>query len=269
MESRQLSLFEAALPGRRETETAPAEEVLEGLRERLAGHLFRSSLGGLTLTDNRSTILSSRPGKSGRVEVRMHWSFFDAPDRVLSAVGRIVDGVDLSRARGVVREWVAKSRRGEPPEALAGVVAGRRARAPVAVEPAGHVHDLEAIRDEVNERYFGGCHRVAIGWSRLGRAKRRSRRRTIKLGSWAADDRTVRIHPVLDHESVPRWVVASVVHHELLHADMDPEMKNGRRRLHTPEFRRREREFARYEDARRWIDVHLRTLLRRRARLER
>jgi hypothetical protein len=77
----------------------------------------------------------------------------------------------------------------------------------------------------------------------------------------------VRIHPALDHPSVPRWLVESVVHHELLHADLDPVVSNGRRRLHTPEFRRREREFERHDDARRWIDRHLGALLRRRARL--
>jgi hypothetical protein len=79
----------------------------------------------------------------------------------------------------------------------------------------------------------------------------------------------VRIHPALDHPSVPRWVVESVVHHELLHADLDTVVSNGRRRLHTPEFRRREREFERHDDARRWVDRHLGALLRRRARLAR
>lgn len=242
---------------------------MDRLRANLAGHLKRSALGDLTLTDNRSTLLSSRPGRDGRVLVRLHWSFFDAPPPVLAAVARIVDGVDLRRSRATVREWVATNRRSGVPEILEEVVASGpgRARPPATPEPGAHVHDLEAIRDEVNDRYFGGRHRVAIGWSRVGRPRRRSRRRTIKLGSWSEDDRTVRIHPALDHPNVPRWVVESVVHHELLHADLDPVVRGGRRRLHTPEFRRREREFERHDDARRWIDRHLGALLRRRSRL--
>ncbi len=134
------------------------------------------------------------------------------------------------------------------------------------------VYDLEAIRDEVNRRYFGGRLQVAIAWSRNGRSRsrrprRRRRRITLKLGSWWPHLRTVRLHPVLDHESVPRLVVASVVHHELLHAELEPEVRNGRRRLHTPEFRRREREFEGHEEARRWIRENLHRLARRRARL--
>ncbi|HLE85082.1 MAG TPA: hypothetical protein VJG13_12140 [Thermoanaerobaculia bacterium] len=134
------------------------------------------------------------------------------------------------------------------------------------------MHDLAAIRDEVNGRYFGGGLRVAIGWARNGRPHRsrrgqRRRRAILKLGSWSPEDRTVRIHPVLDHESVPRLVVASIVHHELLHAELEPEVREGRRRLHTPEFRRREREFAGHDEAQRWIERHLDELVRRRARI--
>ncbi|HSL81280.1 MAG TPA: hypothetical protein VLF66_00805 [Thermoanaerobaculia bacterium] len=131
----------------------------------------------------------------------------------------------------------------------------------------GRVFDLEAIRDEVNRRYFGGRLRVTIGWSRVGRPRRRRRRITLKLGSWWPHLRAVRIHPVLDHETVPRVVVASVVHHELLHAELGTEVRAGRRRLHTPEFRHREREFEGHEEAQRWIRQNLHRLARRRARM--
>lgn len=132
----------------------------------------------------------------------------------------------------------------------------------------GRVHDLEAIRDEVNRRYFGGRLEVAIAWSRNGRSRRRRRRITLKLGSWWPHLETVRIHPVLDHESVPRLVVASVVHHELLHAELEPdvEVRDGRRRVHTSEFRRREREFEGHQEARRWVRANLERLARRRGR---
>ena len=192
----------------------------------------------------------------------MHWAFFDAPGEVLAAVGRIVEGGHrrggaLRGAEDDPRSGWRSAGGGTSPERWAEVAAGRRRRRG-RWWSEGHVHDLEAIRDEVNMRYFGGRHWVVIGWSRVGKARKRSRRRTIKLGSWSADERTVRIHPALDHASVPRFVVASVVHHELLHAEMDPEVTcTGRRRLHTPEFRRREREFAEHERARKWIDRHM------------
>lgn len=266
MESLQLTLFEAPEPPEA---GASADEILASFRERLLEHLGDAPLRKLVLTDNKSTLLSSRVGRDAWLDVRLHWSFVDAPAPVLLAVARVALGVDLRRSRAALRAWVAEHRRSELPAILEEVVvAGPRAPETfVPPVPGAHVHDLEAIRDEVSERYFGGRHRVAIGWSRVGRPRRRSRRRTIKLGSWSEDDRTVRIHPALDHPSVPRWVVESVVHHELLHAELDPVVRNGRRRLHTPEFRRREREFERHDDARRWIDRHLASLLRRRARL--
>ncbi len=138
--------------------------------------------------------------------------------------------------------------------------------------PPAPTHDLEAIRDRINHRYFGGRLEVAITWSRYGRPARKRRRRrlgrrrsTLKLGSWSSHERLIRIHPVLDHPSVPELVIASVVHHELLHAEMTPVVEAGRRRLHTPEFHRREREFEHHAEARRWIRERLTELLERRS----
>ena len=144
--------------------------------------------------------------------------------------------------------------------------------------PSTPTHDLESIRDRVNHRYFGGRLEVAIAWSRYGRPARRRRRRlrpgrprrsTLKLGSWSPRDRLVRIHPVLDHPTVPEYVIASVVHHELLHAELGLEIVAGRRRLHTPEFHRREREFEHHEKARRWVRDRLDELLERRSQAAR
>lgn len=271
----QLSLFEVALP----REGPLGETVVNGLRRRLDVHLESlggATLGRLTLTDNRSTVLSSRPKERARFDVRLHWSFAEAPEPVLAAVARVVAGprrgAALRRAREVVRGWIADHRQtgdDRPPEALAPVVAAQRRSPEAPRPPEGRVHDLEAIRDEVNRRYFGGRLEVAIAWSRNGRprSRRRRSRAVVKLGSWSPQDATVRIHPVLDHGSVPPVVVASIVHHELLHADLEPEVRNGRRRLHTPEFRRRERQFEGHQEARRWIDHHLDELIRRRSRL--
>lgn len=277
MDPEQLSLFQVA--ARRDEPPRP-EVALEDLRRRLGTHLAAAGgpgLGAVTLTDNRSTVLSSRPREGGRLDVRLHWSFAAAPDPVLAAVARVVGGprrgAALRRAREVVRGWVGEHRgtgSDGPPEALAPAVAAPRRPVAGPHPPRGRVHDLEAIRDDVNRAYFGGRLEVAIAWSRSGRPQGRRRRRVVvKLGSWSPQDATVRIHPVLDHESVPAVVVASVVHHELLHAELEPEVRNGRRRLHTPAFRRREQELEGYEEARRWIERHMGELVRRRARLAR
>ncbi len=246
------------------------------LRERL-DRLLDGDLAELVLTDNRTVLVSGRPADPEGWAVRLHWSFALAPEEVVGAVAAVVAGprrgTARRRARQSVRNWISHFREatgpGPAPEPWTAVLDTRRREAATGGR-AGHVHDLEEIRDEVNERYFGGRLPVDIAWSRAGRpnaARRTGRHRgrsTLKLGSWSEEDGLVRIHPLLDHPSVPRYVVASVVHHELLHAELGTEVKNGRRRHHTPEFRRREQEFAEHEEARRWIREKLGELLKRR-----
>ena len=72
---------------------------------------------------------------------------------------------------------------------------------------------------------------------------------------------------MLDDPAVPRYVVEAVVYHELLHADMPPEVRGGKRYFHTPEFRRRERLYRNLGRAERWIGEHLSELLRARQAL--
>ncbi|HEX5758649.1 MAG TPA: hypothetical protein VF121_05605, partial [Thermoanaerobaculia bacterium] len=151
---------------------------------------------------------------------------------------------------------------------------------PAPLRPQGRTLDLRAVCAEINARFFAGALAVEITWGRGGgicdalaprppRARRtrrrRARRGTLQLGSFDHDRGLVRIHPVLDAPSVPRYVVESIVHHELLHAALPPVAGRGRRRLvHPPELRRRERLFPDHARAERWIARHLPELLRRR-----
>lgn len=284
----QLPLFE--VPTSREPER-PVDESAEDsdpnpllmrlrLRDRLHG-MLDGGLAELVLTDNRTVLVSGRPARPCGWNVRLHWSFALAPEEVVRAVAAVISGPRRGkvrrRARQSVRNWISHFREatgpGPAPPAWEGVLDAPRRDAATG-SPAGHVHDLEAILGEVNREYFGGRLDVEVAWSRAGgggarrarsRLRGRTRRSTIKLGSWSEEDRLVRIHPALDHPSVPRYVVASVIHHELLHAELGSEVRNGRRHHHTPEFRRREREFAEHDAARRWIDERLGELLKRRS----
>ncbi|NJL26950.1 MAG: hypothetical protein HC897_03235 [Thermoanaerobaculia bacterium] len=76
-----------------------------------------------------------------------------------------------------------------------------------------------------------------------------------------ASQNLVRIHPALDRPDVPRYVVAAIVHHEMLHAAVPPVVAAGRRSVHTREFRRREREFEHHVAAESWIRQHVLKLI--------
>lgn len=234
------------------------------LAARLAPH-FGGQLGRLVLTRNRSTLLSCRRQPDGRLTVRLHECFGSADDATLAALALLAIGQPTAalraRARTLVRAHAAQAATGE-------TSAPRPRRPRSGLVAQGRTHDLAALRDEINRDYFGGRLEVAIGWSRGGAPGAARRRRTrgvsLHLGTWNERDRRVRIHPVLDHPSVPREVVAAVVHHELLHAELGAVVVNGRRYVHTAEFRRREREFADFEFAEAWVAKNLQDLVKRR-----
>lgn len=258
----QLPLFSEATPSLAESSRprlvpnpdAPRLELLRKLNRLAAGRL-RS----LTLTDNRRTILSVRPSPPARLELRIHRSFLDAPEDVLRAVAAFVEskkGSERARqALTVIREHFSRHR-------------GQAVRRRPVLRPVGTVLDLREVADDLNRRYFEGRLSVEITWGKAagGAGHRCGRRRSssLQLGSYSYEDRLIRVHRVLDDPGVPRHVVEAVVHHELLHADMPPEIRNGRRCFHTPEFRRRERQFRQLEKANAWILAHLPELLRAR-----
>jgi len=135
------------------------------------------------------------------------------------------------------------------------------------LRPRGRSCDLSVLAEEVNQRYFDGELTAAITWGRRrprkkeGKRRRRSRRVSIQLGSYRADQDLVRIHPALDQPWVPHYVLESIVYHELLHAALPTTVVNGRRRVHTPEFRRRERLYPRLAEAKAWVRDNLMRLI--------
>lgn len=237
---------------------APEAELLRRLNRWNGGRL-RS----LTLTDNRRTILTVRPGAPGdssKLALRIHRSFTEAPEEVLQAVATFVDSKKGSpRARQalvVIREHFARHRQTET-------------RRRLVLRPEGEVFDLRKIADDLNQRYFQGRLTPGITWGRGGggaahSCRKRARTASLQLGSYSYEDDLVRVHRVLDQPEIPRYVVEAVVYHELLHADMPPVVSNGRRLFHTPEFRRRERQYRHIDRAETWIRDNLPELLRAR-----
>ncbi len=260
----QLELFGAALaagpalrPALVPVPAAPRFDLLRRLN-RLTGGRLRS----LELTDNQRTILtvrSDRVTNRAPLELRIHRSFTEAPEEVLAAVASFVEskrGSDRAReALAVIREHFTAHR---------ATTRKRRLR----LNPLGEALDLRELRDDLNERYFDSRLAVDISWGKAavgGSCRRRTS--SLQLGSYSYEDKLIRIHRVLNNPQVPRYVVEAVVHHELLHADMPPEVRGGKRLFHTPEFRRRERLYRNLGRAERWIGEHLSELLRARQAL--
>lgn len=114
-------------------------------------------------------------------------------------------------------------------------------------------YDLEAIAEQVRREYFRNVIPVAVRW---GRRPGRSRRASIRLGSYDPDLQSITVHPYLDTPAVPVWFIQSVIHHEYLHHILG--------HAHNGRFRRHERRFRFHREAVEWLRVNLMPLLGRR-----
>jgi hypothetical protein len=113
----------------------------------------------------------------------------------------------------------------------------------------GRVHNLQAIYQKVNRRYFGGRLDVEVLWGRNGR---RQRHQSIDFGSYEQSQKAIRINPALDRGWVPNFFVEYILFHEMLHAAVGFRRRGGRRLLHPPEFMEKERRFRLLGAAARW-----------------
>ena len=125
----------------------------------------------------------------------------------------------------------------------------------------GEYFDLQAVFDKLNLEYFDNALAgYTITW---GKRRKLPPREYFVFGTIQEEDRIIRIHPLLDAPFVPTWFLEYVIYHEMLHAVTPEETdENGRRKIHTAEFYRREAEFYCYRRARRWEDENLDRFLR-------
>jgi hypothetical protein len=190
----------------------------------------------LTFTNNATSIISVRSTGRGTT-VRIHRVFLGAG---ASVIDEIVAFIRSGRGKTpLLRAFIRQNR-------------GLLARSPQrkrSLRAEGAWHDLVEIVRKINEEYFDARVTAGITWGAQG-PRRAARRRT--LGSYSSDTGVITINSVLDRRNVPRYFVEFIVYHEMLHADMGVRMRNGRRLLHTKEFRVRERLFREYVRAIAW-----------------
>lgn len=231
---------------------SPAVYIHEGARQALERRL--SLLGRqpvlVSITDNRHSMIHATR-RDGLLRARLHHMFLDAPHHVTEALARFLLYRDRDASHVVGHYIDINSAR------IRGLEPHRRSSKP----NAGEHYDLDEIFAEVNAQYFEGMVDARICWGNEGRAKSK-RRTTIKLGSYAAQERLIRVHPRLDAPWVPRYFISFVVFHEMLHHVMPTTRISGRRALHPPVFRARERAFKHYEKAIAWEKANLDRLLK-------
>lgn len=188
----------------------------------------------LVITDN-STRMVSVKGTLKAVALRLHRIFLSAADEVLFELAAFLNS--SSKKTPAINRFI-RDRRED--------IASKPRR--VRHRTRGRHHDLGRVFDHVNQEYFDSGLKASITWSR--RQPGRVRRRT--LGSYSFASKTIRINPVLDSQSVPRLFLEFVVYHEMLHAVLGVERRNGRSSIHSREFKAREKAFKGYSEAADW-----------------
>lgn len=208
-----------------------SEKILHGRLQQALGEKIC-----LTVTDNSTSMISSSL-KGGVIHLRLHRMFLAADDGVIEEIAKFVRSRNCRTP--LIRRYIRENRgrlRDRPPKT-------------VNARTKGRYHDLGALFSRVNEEYFGGRVTARITW---GSRKRGWAVRLRTLGSYSSRAHIIRINPILDSRSVPSYFLSFVVYHEMLHADIGTEEKNGRRLVHSKVFRERERIFAGYERALAW-----------------
>jgi hypothetical protein len=233
-------------------QSQPQIFVHEGARRMLERRL-RSAFPGpvlLAVTDNRHSMVTY-VRRGGILRARLHMMFLDAPPAVQDALVRYIVRGDRVASQVVGRYIDANGHR---------IRATRPVLTPLVTK--GQHHDLLTLFHDINSKYFGGTVDALVSWGRASPVRHRRPRATIKLGSYSAVERLIRVHPNLDRSWVPRYFVEFIVYHEMLHHVIPASRGPGRGLVHPPEFRLREQQFRRYERAIAWEKSHIGRILR-------
>jgi predicted metal-dependent hydrolase len=202
----------------------------------------------LRLTNNHYSMISVRRKVDG-YRLRLHRMFAGAAPRTMRALARYMVHNDR-RASRLLGEFIERHQHIIKSQAHP----VRR----IALRTAGQHHDLQKVFDRLNAERFEGALDARITW---GASSSVRARRSIKMGSFAVEDRVIRIHPILDQADVPDYFVKWIVFHEMLHGKHDILRKGERRVFHSQAFLDDERTYPDYARAAAWERANLDRLL--------
>ncbi len=242
----------------RQVPVAPEPNRLLKVWRRVLERRLRTRLRAkvaVEIHDNTHTMLTFQRQRA-LWRLRLHHMFLAAPDEVLLALARFVREGDPDSSV-LLDRYIERNR------IFIRRLSPAQMRKRIRLEPVGRHHDLERIYARLNERYFDSRIDAAITYGPAPRVK--GPRKSIKMGSYSADSKVIRIHPALDQPVVPRYFVEWIVFHEMLHHVYRTRRgEDGRRCIHPPELMAHEKQFHDYSRALAWERENLDLLLRAR-----
>lgn len=197
--------------------------------------LFRCPIT-VTWTDARSTLLRFTRRRDGSSHLRLHHSLATVPEEAAPLIAAYLTRHDKNAARRL-KALAARTLDGD-----------RLIRRPQALHPKGRTYDLQALFEDLNQRYFQGEIQARITW---GRAWANGPIRFLRLGSYHHPQRLIRIHPRLDDPAVPQVVLEYLIYHEMLH-----QLHQGGHRPHPTSFRLFEQQYEHIQEAKAWLKAN-------------
>jgi hypothetical protein len=109
--------------------------------------------------------------------------------------------------------------------------------------------DIDAMFNRLNREYFDDKIKATVKWGRDVKTQNKS---GFRYGSYDENKKLIRLHPRLKQDFVPIYVLELTLYHEMCHQFTPPYKKNGSWQSHHPEFKRKEKEYRNFKDARNW-----------------
>ena len=226
------------LPGNLAQHLFKIQEINQIAQQRWAKELKQLAGWRVELT-NFEALFRSRQHQD-QFTIQLNEGFLAADKAVLSAILENIFTKKTKKNRQIVHQFAES-------EAYSDIMLELDLLVDLAADNAqGNCYDLNQLYREICEEYFQGqFNKPRLSWNR-----RLTKR---KYGHYEpAKDRVV-ISQSLDNKSVPSYVAAFVLYHELLHKKHGSQWKGEQRQVHTPAFRRDEKRFKHYELAQDWL----------------
>lgn len=180
-----------------------------------------------------------------RIKARVSALLREAPVHIIESVAIML----LAR---VYRQKVDRDIRSRYRD-FAGQLEINRPTRNISYDPEGQHFNLTRIFKRINARYFDDAINISmLGWSR--------NRSFSRLGFYDKRRNLIVISSIFDSRGVPEKIIEYLMYHEMLHIRHPEKTVNGRRQIHTREFRESEDQFPEIDDIRIWLKKNVRRL---------
>jgi len=181
--------------------------------------------------------------RNGTIFVRLSDKLYNAPDEILIAAGRILFDKLFrykpdKESRLKYNSYINNS--------ISPYLVSAKTKPITHYNYAGKYYDLELLFNELNHQYFNDTiEKPVLGWS-----QKKSFRR---LAFYDSRRKLLVVSKIFDSAKVPLYVLKFLIYHEILHIKYPVKIVQGRRQIHSKEFKLEERCFFEFEKAQKWL----------------